>query len=174
MARKIQILAIDPGTKGILNLYDGVDFHIIKMPNLNSIIGQKELLEKLDDIKQRSWGYSHINANGLIAYVEEAIYIPGTFTGIKYYWNYGMIIMALVASQIRYETVKPQTWKADILKGTKKDKEAAIEYVARKYPNVDLTPGRMQKPHDGIADSVCIAEYGYKKTNSISRRSRRK
>lgn len=171
MARK-QILAIDPGKRGILNLYDGSNFHIAHMPNLNSVIGQRELLMILEDIKSMA-GYEFTRGKDLVAYVEEAIFIPGTFTGVKYYWNYGMIIMSLTASQIRYETVKPQTWKADILKGTAKDKEAAIEYVARKHPQVDLTPGKMRKPHDGIADSVCIAEYGYKKMYSVSRRSRR-
>jgi crossover junction endodeoxyribonuclease RuvC len=172
MARK-QILAIDPGKKGILNLYDGGTFYIVKMPDLNSVLGQRELLIILKDIKTIA-GYEFDRGESLISYVEEAVFIPGTFTGIKYYWNYGMIIMALTASQIRYETVKPQTWKADVLKGTTKDKEAAIEYVARKYPQVDMTPGKMRKPHDGIADSVCIAEYGYKKTHSVTRRTRRR
>lgn len=57
--------------------------------------------------------------------------------------------------------VRPQTWKAKILSGTKQDKGAAIAWCQARYPDVSLlrTP-RCASPHDGFADAACLAEYG--------------
>jgi len=52
-----------------------------------------------------------------------------------------------------YIQVTPQTWKASILRGTKKDKKAAIGYVQTRYPDSNIGN------HDGLADAVCLAEY---------------
>lgn len=52
-----------------------------------------------------------------------------------------------------YEEVTPQMWKAEILEGTKKDKAAAIGYCKARWPKHDI--GK----HDGIADSLCMAEF---------------
>ncbi len=46
----------------------------------------------------------------------------------------------------------------------KDGKQESVRYIKNKYPEVDLTPGRMVKPSDGIADAICIAEYGLQLT----------
>jgi crossover junction endodeoxyribonuclease RuvC len=55
----------------------------------------------------------------------------------------------------------PQAWKKLILEGTPKDKSAAIKFCRSRWPMLDLrrTP-RCKKDHDGIADALCLAEYG--------------
>lgn len=73
--------------------------------------------------------------------------------------NYGMILGGLKAARVPYQEVTSKSWKAKVLKGTKKDKDAAIAYANRIAPGVDLTPGRRTVPHDGIADAVCMADY---------------
>jgi crossover junction endodeoxyribonuclease RuvC len=56
--------------------------------------------------------------------------------------------------------VTPQAWKKKILAGTAKDKDAAIDYCRRVYPDVSLlATERSRKPHDGMADALCIARY---------------
>jgi crossover junction endodeoxyribonuclease RuvC len=62
--------------------------------------------------------------------------------------------------------VKPQTWKASILRGTAKDKAAAIRYALDRWPGVDLKPGRRTKHHDGLADALCLAAYGLSLTGA--------
>ena len=57
-------------------------------------------------------------------------------------------------------TPGPKDWKRVVLAGTARDKEAAIEYVAKRFPTVDMFPGRRRKAADGIADAVCIADWG--------------
>jgi crossover junction endodeoxyribonuclease RuvC len=56
----------------------------------------------------------------------------------------------------RIELVRPQAWKTAILWGTDKSKGAAIEWVARQFPDRDH-PAVIS---DGIADAFCLAEYG--------------
>lgn len=56
----------------------------------------------------------------------------------------------------------PQAWKKIVLAGTdwKGSKAAAVEHVIRRYPAANLYPGRTRKAHDGVADAICLAEYG--------------
>jgi len=56
----------------------------------------------------------------------------------------------------------PQVWKKLVLHGMdwKGNKAASIYFAGEKYPEIDLKPGRKRTPHDGIADAVCLAEYG--------------
>lgn len=79
--------------------------------------------------------------------------------------NYGRILGALEALRIRHVIVPPKVWKAAILPGTpgkdrQAQKAAAVAYVRRSYPTVDLkrTP-QCKKPSDGIAEALCLAEY---------------
>ncbi|MBK1691097.1 hypothetical protein [Ectothiorhodospira mobilis] len=74
--------------------------------------------------------------------------------------GYGRLLGVCEALGIPYRLVTPQAWKKRVLAGTTKDKEAAIAFVKRAFPMVDLTPGKKRVPHDGIADAVCLAEYG--------------
>jgi hypothetical protein len=39
-------------------------------------------------------------------------------------------------------------------------KDAAIAYCRRAFPDVPLVMPRCRNPHDGIADSLCILQYG--------------
>jgi crossover junction endodeoxyribonuclease RuvC len=81
------------------------------------------------------------------------------------------------------ELVTPQAWKKVVLPGLipakaklppdataaqkkaasaankKAGKDAAIGWCRRAYPSVSLIPEGCRVPHDGIADSLCIAEY---------------
>jgi len=58
--------------------------------------------------------------------------------------------------------VQPKQWKNAILCGTTKDKSAAIQWCLARYPTLDLNVGiRKVIHHDGMADAVCIAQYGW-------------
>ena len=39
-------------------------------------------------------------------------------------------------------------------------KAASIYYVREHFPDINLVPPRAKKPHDGLADAVCIAVWG--------------
>jgi crossover junction endodeoxyribonuclease RuvC len=84
----------------------------------------------------------------------------GVSSTFKFGVNYGRVLGVIEALGMRYQLVTPQAWKKVVLAGTNRDKFAAVEFVNRRYPEVDLVPGRMRTAHDGIADAVCLAEYG--------------
>ena len=107
--------------------------------------------------------------------VERAQAMPkqGVTSMFRYGLGYGRILGMLEALRISHQLVRPQQWKAAVLTGTKRDKAAAIHYVRGKYPSVDLTPGARRKAHDGIADSLCIAEFGRLVLNGLSATTKR-
>lgn len=73
--------------------------------------------------------------------------------------GFGRIEGVLQCLGLSYQLVKPQAWKRVILKGTARDKKAAIDFVRGRYPTIDLLPGQKRVPHDGIADAACIAAW---------------
>lgn len=73
----------------------------------------------------------------------------------------GRLEGAIMALGFRLELVTPQAWKRSVLAGTAKDKAAAIAYCCRAFPSVSLLRSeRSKKLDDGMADALCIAEYG--------------
>lgn len=98
----------------------------------------------------------------LTVFIEKVHSMPkqGLSSTFKFGMGYGLVIGICEALEIPYRLVTPQAWKKVVLSGTAKDKDAAISFVRRAYPSVDMTPGKKRVPHDGIADAVCIAEYG--------------
>ena len=84
----------------------------------------------------------------------------GVASTFKFGRNFGVLIGVVEALGLPYRLVTPQAWKKAVLAGTSRDKSAAVEHIHRLYPNVDLSPGRMRTAHDGMADALCLAEYG--------------
>ncbi|MAX33684.1 MAG: Holliday junction endonuclease [Halomonadaceae bacterium] len=84
----------------------------------------------------------------------------GVSSTFKFGMGFGLVIGVCEALGIPYRLVTPQAWKKVVLAGTAKDKDAAVTFVRRAYPSINLTPGRKRVPHDGIADAMCMAEYG--------------
>lgn len=144
----MNILTIDPGQKGALAFQSGV-VTAIPMP-----LGGKEIDYPTVASLIQQWEPD-------LAVIEKVGSMPGqgvasTFT---FGMGYGALFGILAALKIPTERVAPQTWKSSVLKGTLKDKRAAIDYCRRVYPSVSLVLPRCRKPHDGIADALCILSY---------------
>lgn len=72
--------------------------------------------------------------------------------------NFGFIQGVLMAYGIPYELVRPQKWKKEF--SITGDKNTSIAVAQRLFPNVNLLPTeRCRKPHDGMAESLLMAEY---------------
>lgn len=56
--------------------------------------------------------------------------------------------------------VKPQEWKAQVLKGTDKSKEAAIAFIKWLFPKVSLIPPASKNESHDYAEAACLALYG--------------
>lgn len=74
--------------------------------------------------------------------------------------GYGTLLGILATLRIAVAKVPPQVWKKSVLDGTKRDKEAAISFAQTNHPSINLILPRCRKPHDGMADALCLATYG--------------
>jgi hypothetical protein len=150
------IFGIDPGKAGaIAAIDDGEVYKTTIMP----IVG-KEL--DLDAIS--TWIYDIATDRDCIAYIEKVHSMPSQGVASMFSFGYSVGVMhgILAALSIPRYLVAPQTWKGFLLKDTKKDKDAAVAYCRRTFPRTSLlATERCHKPHDGIADAICIAQYGY-------------
>ena len=150
------IIGIDPGAKGgIAFLSKDKLLDAMKMP-----IAGKQL-----DITAIAHTISYFDVK--LAVVEKVHAMPGqgVTSMFKFGKSYGTLLGILGTLKIPTKLVTPQAWKKLILAGTKKDKDAAIEYVRMRYPDFPIILPRCRKPHDGICDAICIAEYGLKYGN---------
>jgi crossover junction endodeoxyribonuclease RuvC len=109
------------------------------------------------------WGAALACGDTAIAVMEKVGAMPkqGVVSMFRFGQGYGTILGVLGALGIRCELVTPQRWKAVILAGTARDKAAAIAWCRRAYPGVSLRrTERCTTDHDGMADALCLAEYG--------------
>jgi len=77
--------------------------------------------------------------------------------------QYGSLKGLVKGLGFSFLTPSPKLWKKEILEGTAKDKAAAIRYVMQKYPDLVMygyERRRKKEIPDGVADAVCLAEYG--------------
>lgn len=150
---------VDPGLDGAVAILDGEGRLVLHpTPILKADKGGKRSfdLTRMQDIL-----CPIRNVTGLVA-IERVGAMPGQ--GVTSMFNFGMgygIWLGLLAGLgLPYQAVMPAAWKKSILAGTAKDKQAAIEFIHRRFPGVSLlaTP-RSRVPHDGFADAACLALY---------------
>lgn len=76
--------------------------------------------------------------------------------------NFGFIQGVLKSNEIPFELTPPQKWKKEF--SVTKDKNTSIEVAKRLFPNVNLkATDRCKKDHDGLAESLLMAEYARRK-----------
>ncbi len=163
MAKNI-IIGIDPGKKGGIailtnNILTNNKWTMYPMPIIGKDIDEKELSRIFYEVYEK--GCDH-HWDKTFAYLEKVHAMPGqgVTSMFTFGMGYGILRGILSANWIPYQLVTPQAWKKVILAGLSKDKMESCNYVTRKFPEINLMPGKKRTPHNGIADAVCIAEYG--------------
>lgn len=151
------VVGVDPGKKGAYVIMGpGLDFKTHVMPvvggDINVMSMAKHILELGD-------------TQAVIVVIEKVHSMPkqssqSTFT---FGSGYGKILGLCQTLGLKYDLVLPQTWKRRVLADTNKDKKSTISFVNRSWPEIDLVPAGCRVAHDGIADAVCIAKWGYDK-----------
>jgi len=168
-------IGIDPGKNGAISMINtDTDFkESIVVPK----IGKEYDLEKMCNIL-RSVRDTHSkmfvvleNINSHSAKGRQGAFVMGK--GVAYWQGF------LVALKIPYAMTPPQTWQKVCWEGIpvqyipsktnksgkKKDTKATSELAAKRlFPGFDFTPTeRATKNHDGMIDSMLIAEYARRK-----------
>jgi crossover junction endodeoxyribonuclease RuvC len=146
----MNIIAIDPGQNGGIAIH----WYGVTAAQPMPLAGKEIDLPAIAEIIRS-------NTPALVV-IEKVASMPGqgvasTFT---FGMGYGQIQGLLAGMGIPYELVTPQAWKKLVLAGTPKDKDAAIAYCRRAFPEVPLVMPRCRNPHDGMADSLCLLQYG--------------
>lgn len=173
-----QYLGIDPGINGFLAIVDasGRPVEAFPVPRVEDDYDLPGMFRVLADRRSRI----------TLAILEEQQAFPGhgarcaacgkprnqqgsvaTFSTGK---GFGLWLMALTASGIRYERHRPQKWKKLMglqatkgLEGNERAKEAkriAIAKAVALYPGYDLRENaRCRVPHDGKCEALLMAEY---------------
>lgn len=145
----MRVLGIDPGLSGAYALIEDAARYLAEpMPLIAGEIDLKTL--------RAEWKGFSVD----LAVLEEPLSIPkmSRTSAMTFGQRCGRLEGLLAGLEIPYVTVRPQIWKKAILAGTAKDKAAAITFVTHMFPLVKL--GRNGKPHDGMADALCIALWG--------------
>lgn len=149
------IIGIDPGAEGgVAILRDGRPVFIMPIPMVGNEVHPGIFASMVNE-----------HRTNVIAVVERQQPMPknGSIACFRLGQNYGTLIGVLCTLAIRTELVSPKVWKEQILPNTKKDKPAAVAYCARSFPGVNLRrTAKCKTAHDGMADALCIAEYGHR------------
>ena len=147
-----KIIAFDPGQKGAIAIGSTIfDLKAVPMPMAGKEIDLaaiKDLLLQEGSLPDR-------------AIIEKVSAMPGQGVTSMFTFGsgYGKIQGLLMGLSIPTELVASQRWKGKVLADTPKDKDAAIAYCRRVFPNIRLVLPRCTKPHDGLADVICMWEY---------------
>jgi hypothetical protein len=108
-----------------------------------------------------------VNANGNVMVgfeIGQKNPLFGTKGNFSNGYSYGVIKTVIRLSKLPHIEVNPRTWQKEMFKDIKgaemSTKDASFEFCRRTFPDQSLlaTP-RCKKPHDGMADAICIAFY---------------
>jgi crossover junction endodeoxyribonuclease RuvC len=155
-------VGIDPGLEGGIAVYrtsvtTPPSWYVLPLPTID-VGGKKEL-----DIKQLAIFIDTLTNVALVT-VEYPPKVPGNgvLSIASLFKGFGQIIGMLATLDLPMLRPNPQQWKKVVLAGTNKDKNAAIDYVRFRFPEIDLPKKgpKSKKYHDGIADAICLCWYG--------------
>jgi crossover junction endodeoxyribonuclease RuvC len=152
------ILGIDNGLDGgfVALEHDTLQAHI--MPTLGT--GKRSY--DLGQIARLLRPYSN---GASFAFLERAQAMPGQGVASMFSigLGFGMWQGLLTGLQIPFEIVSPQKWQREMFVGISGDgtKVRSALVAQRLRPEFDWRASpRCRKPHDGLTDAFCLAEYG--------------
>ena len=152
------IAGIDPGLKGAIVLINKkmkvktFVFPKLKVTKTKQALDEHGICAILDRFK-----IHHV-------FIEKVHAMPkqGVTSMFNFGAGWGLLRGICVGLHLPYTLVAPQTWKKSICKDLPRGtKDVSIIVAKRLFPKVSLLPTpRCKKPSDGIADALCLAEYG--------------
>ena len=152
----MRIIGIDPGLDGGIAILTehGVEAHPMPTSVMNSSRREIDVC-RLDALFDLYPSYD-------LVVIENVQSDPkfGSASSFTFGKGFGAALAVIQLRGLPHLRVRPQEWKATVLAGTDKSKEAAIAHVQRLYPTLNLIlPGKRKPSHD-LAEAVCLARYG--------------
>lgn len=159
-------IGIDPGNSGGVAVDIGGKRYIHSIPLITTktkvtVKGKQKIKTKNDINVPALVDILSVYSPQSIVVIELVHAMPGNgaVSMFNFGKGYGILIGICTALGHRVELVAPQTWKKEVLKGTAKDKQAAIDFALKNYPTLDISRPR-EGHYDGLADAICLLEYG--------------
>ena len=168
-------LGIDPGLTGAVCIIEGEELEFHDTPTLSTgtrnVIDAAKCAALLRDVKGCFQNGTYHPTRRLMVTIEKSQPMPpmgkkdgqtvghGSIASFSLGYSFGVWIGILAALEIPYQTVAPQTWKALLMKGEPKEKDASRLVARRLWPTQTEEALSRKKDH-GRADALLIAEYG--------------
>lgn len=145
-------LGIDPGKNGGLCIIqaDGTPLEWTRMPDGKARI--------IDFIVKVNAEYPRLV---LVTELAQAMPKQGVTSCFRYGQHFGTFEDAAILLKIPYHEVRPTIWKKTFGLGSNKQDSSSV--CRRIFPLVDLIPQGCRVEHDGIAESLLIAEWARRK-----------
>ena len=153
-------IGIDPGLSGaIASIHDRGLVYVRSMPTLKAT----KTKETLDE--QRICQFLEVRKNSIKhVFIEKVSAMPGQGVTSMFRFGTGWGILRGICTGLHlpYTLVHPTTWKKVICRDMPKgSKDVSIIVAKRIWPDISLLPTpRSRKDSNGMADALCIAEYG--------------
>jgi crossover junction endodeoxyribonuclease RuvC len=153
------ILGIDPGLRGALAALDAqgqvVDTWVMPVAG-----GEVHAAAVADHLRSLRCLDAHQDIGMVV--IERVGSMPkqGVVSTFKFGTGWGMVRGVCAALGLPVHLVPATIWKPRVLAGLPHDKAGAVRFCTSRWPDTDLIPTGCRVPHDGIADALCLAEYG--------------
>lgn len=155
----MRVVGIDPGQTGGIALLTPRTATARVMP----LLPKEEWKDAGSPIDWRTFHSLLLEWSPELAVIERVSSMPGqgVASTFKFGSNYGGLLAAVQGLAIPHRLVVPRVWKKNVLgEDFNHDKAGAAAFVACQHPELSLLPTpRSKKPHDGMADAICIAHY---------------
>jgi crossover junction endodeoxyribonuclease RuvC len=152
-------LGIDPGRHGALAALDhaGAVVGVWPMPVAGGEVHAAGIADLLRSLRclDRHQDIGRICLEKVGAMPKQGL--ASTFT---FGTGWGMVRGVCAALGVPVVLVPAAIWKKRVLLGLPHDKAGAVQFCASRWPTADLVLPGCRVPHDGIADALCLAEYG--------------
>lgn len=151
--QKISV-GVDPGKDGGVSII-WEDYSVTSVPWSNN-----DYIELMNEVKSKSV-YEKLP---MVCCVEKVGAMPGQ--GVTSMFNFGksagFIEGVLQVLRVPYQLIAPREWKKEF--GLNSNKQKSVEVCRKLFPKVSLKrTERCKKDHDGMAESLLMAEYAKRK-----------
>ena len=164
-------IGIDPGQSGAVAIFNPAMMHngsafmhwsITDTPTID--IGTKKKPRTDYNVPAMAALMPDNSGGSVHAYIEAVHSMPeqGVASSFQFGKGYGIWLGILGALSIPYTLVTPQKWKADMLAGRGKEKDASRLRALELFPH--LADELKLKKHHNRADALLIAEWGRRQT----------